>query len=246
MNKESRNILILTFITFITSGLCNFNSSNLIISVLLAIIETISIISYLVLINKPMIALLLAFMQQTISLGYDLAIGVSIKDAINSYIVYGGITLACIFIHFLIIDKKKTDNKVSKRILTALNTERKPCKIPIWSKIIVYSTIVTLIMNTANSNDTISSMGLQGVFKVYGAIVMLLPVIMYAALLSTTILAYELLIIRIILEIITICNLYNLDSLTISQVVYVVIECFIFIYALYKIKVKKNERERQI
>ena len=244
MKKEIRNLLIVSLITFIVSCLCNFNSSNLLITVLMSIIETMSIVVYIILVNKPILALILAFIQQIVSIIYDLVIGIAIKDAVNSFIIYGGITLACIFIHFLIIDKKNDTTSIKSRVINVIKTDRKPSNVPIWSKLIIYSTLVTMVMYLSKSNDTLDTLGLQGVFRVYGTVVLVLPIILYGALLTTTTIAFEMLLIRVILEIITMYNLYSIGEFKITQLLYVCIEILVVIYTFRNIKVRENGKRK--
>ena len=241
MHKQLKGKIIFIIILYIMLIICNIGSKSILPVLILALIEELGLISYIILTSRPIIALIIILTQQLVYLVYDLVIGVSISEAIDRLMGYGGIALVCILIHFLIIDKKGSKERLKSRIKKVIKTERRPYSIPIWSKIIIYSTLVISIMSISKSNNIIDELSLHGIFKVYAVIVMIMPYILYFGILTTTQLAYEFWFIRIVLELITLINLKNIESLEVLQVIYVLLEILIFIYTIKKLKVRIDE-----
>ena len=199
--------------------------------------------SYVTLVNKPVIALILLLASKLFSVTYDL---VTNNISSESFGLIGFTVILGLIVHTIIIIKTNKDkfnnlNYIDK-LKTLINFERKPIKIKIWAKIIIYSTLITVIMQVSRS-EIINSIFTYNKFNVYGAIAIVLPLIQDLGILTTSNITYELFLIQIIIETFTLYILYTVDSFDILHLVFVILKVIIYLYIMTKLSNNRRKQE---
>jgi hypothetical protein len=242
-------------------------------TVVLGIVTSTKLLGYILIIETPVIGLLMILVSNLIDLIMCVVQGASDIGSLKLAIL---VIIMAILIHTNIsalavekIEYNKGDRrersrdkykklKSSEKLNKALTYERLPYKVPWWTKICIYSMIIVLIMQIANS-DSLDLYNNTAGFKVFAAIAICLSAIELFGIITTSSFTYEILAIKVILETYTVSllidynNLHELESSDDWTKIYesialIMIEVVIFVYYLYKIsqsKEKENNKSSQ-
>ena len=199
------------------------------------------IASYIYLLDTPIVSLALLLLNQGLNIVYSLLDkDISLTDAINDNLFSVLVIIWFILVH-ININIGKLDKNLGKRdkLIKALGMQRKVLKVKWWAKLVIYSTLVTIVM-ILSRGETLSTLSNDGL-RVYGALALAMPTIVMLSILTTSEIAYEILGFKIILEIYTIYNLYIVDSINIKDIGYWLLEVVVFIWIMFKLKIA-NEK----
>ena len=248
INKKDILIGLISFTILLINGLISeFNANDILTSILsgviISMVDLTLLMSYVTLVNKPIIALMLLLASKLFSVTYDL---VTNNLSSESFGLIGFTVILGLMVHVIIIIKNNKDkfnnlNFINK-FKTLINFERKPIKIKIWAKIIIYSTLITVIMQVSRS-EIINSIFTYNKFNIYGAIAIVLPLIQVLGILTTSNITYELFLIQIIIETFTLYILYTVDSFDILHLVFVILKVIIYLYIMTKLSNNRRKQE---
>ena len=151
-NKEKAVLLLLISFTVLIINVINGVNKELgIITMMLStILDTTLLFAYMELPKHPIRAISMILIRQITALGQDIAIGLTVKEAIE---IDGGLLLVIIIV--LAIRNYTTKIKsegIKERIIKLWNYEKQPLKMKWWVHIIIYSMLSTLLVTVANNN----------------------------------------------------------------------------------------------
>lgn len=243
--KHSKEIAFTVIL--IACIILNIIESQSLLGVILGVTNAIGIYVYILLLNKPVLAVGALCISNLLSIIYTIITSESSLQITNIIRLEDLLIILALLIHLNIADKKLSETNNEKSILKRLKKdfifERKPFKIPWWAKLIVYSTLVTVIMTVANS-EIVEFLNKEAGFRLYGAIAVTLPLIELLAISTTSDIAYEIFGFKIIMEIYTLYMLYSINSLNIASIILIILEIIVFIYCFIK-KVNKIENNKE-
>ena len=202
--------------------------------------------TYIILMNKPYKALMMLFAAQISTFGSELISGVSLADAIFDLGLSLSITTCALIIHWTLIKKHiDTKDKLSKKIYNIINYEREPFKVNVITRLIIYSLFVTCIMAFVNNKDSMNLIASNSYTRVFAAIALLLPAFTILSIVSTSVLAYDILIVQVVMEIITLRFLITNGRLSVGTIIAILVELYIiYTTVLYKIPVYIASRNK--
>lgn len=238
-------ISVLYLVSYIVE-LANSNEASMTIMIL-AVAEAVMYCAYIVMLKKPVLSILMILGSNLISCVYALVIGLSIRQTFEQYFnIIGLLIILAFLIQFYIADKnndKKTG--IKERIITDINYNRKPFKLPLYANIIIYSCIVILLCEFAKSSVIAEEItnGSQ-LFKLYASTAVVYPTILLIGMLTTSRLAYQLLNIKFILDSFTLFIISDLNSgLDISKMLVILPTLTIIVYSVMKFSEDKKSKE---
>lgn len=242
------------FITIqIVLNIANLTQSNnsdekyiVLMGLLLGLGDALMLISFVVMINKPVLSVLMLLSSQIISFIHE---SITDKDLIKT-LENMSISLTVIFIaiivQFIIANKsnKKTESwkeqKITKKIKANILYDRNLVKIPIWAKIIIYSLLVTVIMTYANSK-ILTSMYSNVVLRVILAVSLIVPIFLIISMLTTSYLAYEMLLFKTVFNGLIVVQLIIGKEASVIQVIQLLLEILFTIFC-YLLILTENDK----
>ena len=243
--KENTNIkliftMLLLFITLTLQVITNKSLNET--SILLGISETIAFLSYIELVRKPIISILLLFSSQWCIIILDLISGLGIRQALSNngafetYIWFIIPLFIIVTARYLKQDKKLMRQKRNFRnkIIKVINYDREVIDLPVWLQLTIWFLIVSYIFKIANNENLDLNLGDNPTvqFKVYSAAVILLPTIVIIVRYTTTNLIYQFIAIQEILRAYALVQLGKTKELEAVQVVSYILELTVYIYGL--------------
>lgn len=258
-NKENKTIGYFNMALIILIGLqiaCsmvlldNITLSN----VLSPLINMTILISYIFIQRKPIVGLMILSLAELINLLNDYVSSIDYGLGIADTQVLTLIVIFVTIVHMNMITSKlrKEDSfyekNILKRFISVINYEKKPTRYKWYINIIMYSLLITIIMTSAN-NEVISMYGMVGMFKVYSAIALLLPIISILAMLTVSSMTYEILGFKVLMEIITVILIYNTNtgSINVAEVIFILIEIMILVdYIRNNVIIKEEKFDSEV
>lgn len=228
---------------FIDNNISNDASTNEYMSlilniVLLSIVNICTLYSYIVLLKTPIKAILFIIGAQIVTLIHELLAGVTVEMALFDLGLTFIISIIMICIHWNSISKKIANeishSKLQKRIVKIINYERKPIKINIFTRIIIYSLMISTVMIMTNNSSAMNTVASNTRTRLFASVATLLPLFTIFALLSTSRLAYEIYIVQIIMEILTIIYMYKLNIISYSSILALLAEFYVAYLCIIK------------
>lgn len=203
--------------------------------ILLALCDMLLMFSIIELADKPVKSMLILTFAQVFTFVFELVDGATVNEAFSDMGILGIVVLIALAYHGVYAYKEANKDKVKQiglkeKLLNTINYKRTIYSINFYARIVVYSMIASVILSTAGSetmelfNDNIS-------FKLYSAIVLVIPALLVVGIITTSTLAYDLFIVKILLEIYTLYLLFSVGSFDVIQILYVVVEIIAITYA---------------
>ena len=213
---------------------------------IIVLIQLITLLKYILLLDKPILSLLALMGGQILSTIYSMIDLNSIKEGINNNILSLLVITLFILIH-MNISLNKVDKKsgFKQKFIDAINISRRPLKVKWWAKLIIYSTLITVVM-TISRSDILTSLSNDNGVRLYGAVALVIPTIIILSILTTSELAYELLWIKLIIEIYTIYKLYLIDSIVIKDLVYWLVQLGVLIWITKRLVDNKEDKKEEV
>lgn len=216
-------------------------------ALLLALINFFTFYSYLKIPNKPVKSVLGISLAQFITIIYDMTLdpSMNIGEAIMNLGLVWLITLVALLIHLIVVNKEIDKTSINKikfidRLKLTINYERNAFKVRVYYKVILYSTLISIIMITANSN-MLNTLNNNINVRLYGSIAVLFPILIILSVLSTSEIAFELLAIYTLIQSFTVYNLYITDNLDIITFLYLILTIAVIVYSIKNyIKIQRN------
>lgn len=245
---------VLTLITLAVALVLNIIDTefNLVTAIIGTVTNTLVVMSYIVLLKKPLISILLLLASQLSTFIHILVEEKSIREAIDGVGVIGITIVIAFLLWFYLIDRKvytsKEKIKIRERIKNISLYDRIPLKIPVWAKIMLYSMLSISLTSLAKS-ESFQVIGNSNLIRFYTAVVLLVPIYATLGILTTSELAYELYIIKVIAEATTVYILSSLGEQIIAPLIWIVIEVVVIVYTMLELQKQRkgktiNERKQ--
>jgi len=241
-NKSQYKILIGLALFFMVMNLLNkafYSSSGLdsqvIFSSLLFGLASAATYSALILIiDKPFIGLSVLCINYvaTVIAYYILGDG---QEALEENIIYALVVGVVLIVNYV-------SNK-SKNSKTNLFTIERLCvKIPLPFKIILYSSMLTVIF-LFTKTEQMNNFNTLG-FKIYGATVVLIPFYFTFGILTTSVVAFEMFIVKILIEAVTFGMLTSGSKFNFIMLLEIIAEIMIAIYWYFRYWLKLENKKK--
>lgn len=225
-------ILLITILSInILDGLLSntFSINN----VFAGIIGFFSLYAYILLLDKPITALLSLLLAQIIAFIRDIIIGGS-GNAINNLGSQWLIIVISIIIHIIIVNKQIKCESLKEKINSIINYERKPIKVYAWIRVIIYSMMVTTVMGFSRSEGIANAVSTPEM-RIVGSVIVLLPTFIILAFITTSMIAYDIFVIEIIMEITVCIMLFIIGELTVPEILKLITEISILVIVFRKL-----------
>ena len=230
--------LIIPFVILVLSCVFNFNTNivNMLFNVLL---DCTMLYAFILLGKKPVATVSLMVLRQIILIGYDMSRGVSFSVSLGSYWIELALCMIALIVFVNIINVD--GDKIKERVKNLINYNRDCIKIPLWAHLcIVCITIVTI--NFLSKSDILSTINKDVSLRVLAAMIILMPTFELISILTTTNVAYTMIIFHHLAKIYTAINLYVIDKLTFQDGLKIITDTIVIIgVLLWRIK-NKHER----
>jgi hypothetical protein len=257
---KKRKAVIVSIITFLEVLVSVYNCINsyseekgivlaIIIGVLFAACECFQFYSIVEIAERPVIGVIMLAISQVFTFVYEVVTGATANEALNDMGVIGFIVIIAMLIHMIITnkivnDKKNNNNdKIGKRFKNIIFYKRNLLKIKWYTRVIIYSLMITTVMSLANS-EIVTTLNDSTTFRLYAALVLAVPTFLVFGILTTSYMAYEMMIFKIMLEIYTIYLLSTVNSMDYIQIVYIVIELIVITYS-YAVVFRNEQLEKE-
>ena len=237
-NKENIVSIIIVMLTIIANVLKYSDNAMLIIGVLQGIVvgisQSIGLLAYIVLLNRPIVAVAMLMLSEVLLILNDIVEGVKISEAVNSSALTISLFVMAIVMNLLITDNKYRKEKEIKKVSVdtlkkSFSIDRKPFKVKGWIRIIMYSTLVTVVMNMTGSS-ILGKYGSGTGVKTILALSLVLPIFINIATMLNLIVSYELIWLKTILEGIILLNILDTSSDVVAKVIFYVAELVLIVY----------------
>lgn len=237
LSRESENLYIYMSTFIICTIIAMLEQTGYVNVALAGIIATLSSIVYILIINEPIKALLVLLLGQVFTVIADIYGGIKVGVAVKNSLL----PIAFIMVMLLVMVNSAKKNKENKTLKDIVGYKRYMLRAPWWSKIIIYSTFITVISLTSQSK-MMEDLGIMQQFRVYSAISVVLPTLQLLTIISLSNLAYEVYVFKIVMDVYTLYNLYDIDKLEVESVLYLVVELCILLYGLSIIAQTNKEK----
>lgn len=228
--KENTVLLVIIALDMLINlaSMVGSNNSGFITGVLISITDAITLISCILVIDKPIIAIIGLNIAQMIELITDLILGYSISGAVGNLGAIWIVSLVVLILNVWVLKKKK---KLSIKEIVVY--KRKLLPAVWWVRVTIWSMLVTILMSTANSN-MMKDIGNSTEIRLYGAMTVVLPTFFLLGILSTSELVLDFTVLYRLIEIFTIYNIYKLGELSFVTVAYMILEIAVTVIMIYK------------
>lgn len=252
-SNENYIILIIALLEIITNLIISILNKGRVSSInqisselILGVSHALLCISLMKISIKPIVSILMLLASKISLFIYELLDGATLKEATEDLSLTIAIIVIGILIQILLSDKKlykeKTKDSVMTRLKNDILIERSLLHVNNITKLIILGIVITTIMKIANGN-LMYTIGDSEYIRVYGAISLVIPIILVLSILTTSELVIYTMLFKIAAEIYTIYNLIYINEIGINQymyVIYIAIEMFI----TYYINITNNEKGR--
>lgn len=231
-NKEKTVLLLLVSFTVLIINVINGVNKDLgLITMLLnTVLDTTLLFAYIELPKHPIRTISMVLVRQIAALGQDVAIGITLKEALE---IDGGLLLVIIIVLAVRNYTTKIESEgIKERIIKLWNYERQPLKMKWWVHIIVYSMLITLLVTVAN-NNYMQLFNSEFTVRFYGALALIFPVVELIAMITTSNISYEIIIIYKIIQTITIVQLIDYKGLNLATALIYLIQLAVVVYSTW-------------
>lgn len=228
----------------------SYGISTILMGIILGIGDALTFTALITMINKPVLSILILLFAQIPSFIYAAIIAGGILGALQDMSMSLLIITVALVVHFIIANKnnKKTeewkDKKITKKIVANINYDRSILKVPVWSKIIVYSLLVTVIMTYANSK-TLTSMYSSILLRVLISTSAIVPMFLIISIVTTSHLAYEILTINTLFNGCIVAQLIIGKEASVIQIIQSLTEVVLTIYCWLLLISDKADTEKE-
>lgn len=243
--KENKYIVIALLI-LLTSMIINMinsysNKYNLLIMITSTLIDTVMLYAYLLLPSKPIDVNLCIIIRQILIIIQDITAGVSIGDAITNEGIILLIAMVMMYINIKLA--KINGSNAKERINNIIKYTREPIKIKLWIHIIIYGIFITVLMSLTNS-EVLNMLNKDNGIRLFGALAIVLPTFEILAILTTSIISYEIILIYEIIKMYTIYTLYIKNGLNIQTFLYAILQLIVIIISIVMYR-KSNKSKKE-
>lgn len=255
-NKKTLIIGVITFLDMFINIYNNIRTAEngvalaIVCGVLLALCDMFTLFSIIEIANKPVLGMILLTISQVTTLIYELVDGATLNEALTDMGVMGVIVIAALVFHIVTAYKKvKTDKNVSvgKKIVDTINYKRTIYNVKVYTRVIIYSLIISAVLSLANSN-ILSTVNTNISFRIYSAFVLVLPAMLIIGIITTSYIAYDIFILKLFFEVYTVYLLVSVGNFDFIQIIYIVVEVLAIMYAYFitfKDKTGENNEEKK-
>lgn len=242
-NKKAIVIAAIAFLDFFVNIVNNVRMSEdgiviaVVGGVLLALCDMLLLFSIIELANKPVLSMMMLTLAQTFTMIYSLFDGDTFIDACYNMGIIGALVIAALVYHSVSAYKKLNENKESvktfkDKLKNTLNYKRTIYSVKIPIRIIIYSMIISSTLSLAGSemlnvlNNSIS-------FRIYSAFVLVIPSMLVLGIITTSYIAYDIFIAKILFEVYTLYLLASIGKFDLVQIIYIIVEVIAIVYAYF-------------
>lgn len=258
MKIKNSKAVIIGVIAFLDMFINIFNNTGtaengiglaIICGVLLAICDMLTLFSIIEIADKPVLGMILLTLSQVTTLVYELVDGATLSEALTDMGVMGVVVVIALIYHAVTAYKKvKNDNKnIKEKIINTVNYKRTIYNVKIYTRIIIYSLIVSVVLSLANS-EILSTVNTNISFRVYSAFVLVLPAMLIIGIITTSYMAYDIFILKLFFEVYTIYLLASVGNFDFIQIIYIIVEVLAIMYAYFitfKNKAEDNDEKKK-
>lgn len=255
-NKKALIIGVITFLDMFINIYNNIRTAEngvalaVVCGTLLALCDMFTLFSIIEIANKPVLGMMLLTISQVTTLIYELVDGATLNEALTDMGIMGVIVIAALIFHIITAYKKvKTDKNVSvgKKIDDIVNYKRAIYNVKVYTRVIIYSLIISAVLSLANSN-ILSTVNTNISFRIYSAFVLVLPAMLIIGIITTSYIAYDIFILKLFFEVYTVYLLVSVGNFDFIQIIYIVVEVLAIMYAYFitfKDKAGGNNEEKK-
>ena len=230
--------LIVPFIILVLSCVFNFNTNivNMLFNVFL---DFTMLYSFILLCKKPIATVSLMVLRQILLIGYDMSRGVSFRVSLGTYWIELALSLLVLILFVNIVHIES--NNIKERFKNLINYDRDCVKITLWAHLCIVC-IVIVTINFLSKSDMLSTINKDVSLRVLAAMIILMPTFELISILTTTNVAYTMIIFHQLAKIYTAINLYVIDKLTFQDGLKIITYTLVIVgVLLWRIK-NKHER----
>lgn len=246
-NKEKTVLLLLISFTVLIINVINGVNKELglITMILSTILDTTLLFAYIELPKHPIRTISMILIRQIVALGQDVVIGLTVKEALE---IDGGLLLVIIIVLAVRNYTTKIESEgIKERIIKLWNYEKQPLKMKWWVHIIIYSMLVTIVATVAN-NNYMQLFNDEITVRIYGALAIIFPIVELIAILTTSNISYEIIIIYKIIQTVTIIQLIQYNGLSLATALIYLAQLMVVAYSAWMwIKdAKENKSKKKV
>lgn len=246
-NKEKTVLLLLISFTVLIINVINGVNKELglITMILSTILDTTLLFAYIELPKHPIRAISMILIRQIVALGQDVVIGLTVKEALE---IDGGLLLVIIIVLAVRNYTTKIESEgIKERIIKLWNYEKQPLKMKWLVHIIIYSMLVTIVATVAN-NNYMQLFNDKITVRIYGALAIIFPIVELIAILTTSNISYEIIIIYKIIQTVTIIQLIQYNGLSLATALIYLAQLMVVAYSAWMwIKdAKENKSKKKV
>lgn len=254
---KSKSIII-SIITLLEMYINILNSLNtiegnlfkqVIYGIILALCDIMILCSIIEINNKPIKGILIYLISQIFTVILQIMSGSKISEALIDMSLYGILLIVSLIFNIVKAKNKLiTDNKYGEtnrqKIYNILNYNRNIYKVKMIYRVIIYSNIITVVLAMANSGK-LNTLHDNIDFKIYSSAVLLIPIFLTISIITTSYIAYEIFVLKIFVEGYTLYLLSTINKLDIIQVIYILTQLIVIVYAYYLCYKNNDKQDKQ-
>lgn len=226
-------------------------SLGIIAGATIALCDIMLLFTIIELANKPVLSMVLLSLSQGLRFIFMLLDGATLDEVYNDIGLTGILVIVALFYHAVHTYKEVSKNKeltktLKDKVINTINYKRTIYSIKIHVRIILYSLIISSVLSLAGS-ETLVLMNDNISFRVYSAFVLVIPTVLILGIVTTSYIAYDIFLAKILFEIYTIYLLYSIGKFDFIQIIYIIVEIITVVYAYILCKREKagNKDEKE-
>lgn len=262
-NKKAVVVAVITFLDLFVNIVNNVriaeNSIGVAVigGILLALCDMLLLFSIIELANKPVLSMVLLTLAQTFTLIYSLFDEDTFVDACYDIGIMGVMVLSALTYHSVSAYKKVSKDKelvktFKDKVKNTVNYKRAIYSIKIPVRIIIYSMIISSTLSLAGS-DMLNVLNNSISFRIYSAFVLVIPSMLVLGIITTSYIAYDIFIAKILFEAYTLYLLVSIGKFDLVQIIYIIVEVIAIVYAYFvtfrdngkKVEEKRGKKKEQ-
>lgn len=205
--------------------------------IVLALCDILLLFSIIEIANKPVLGMLLLTLSQLFTFIFELLDGATVSEAFTDMGVIGIVVMVALLYHVTTSYKEVSKDKQfvstwKDKILNTLHYKRTIYNVKLYTRLIIYSLIISTTFSLAGSdmmqlfNDSIS-------FRLYSAFVLIVPTLLIIGVITTSYIAYDIFVVKILFELYTIYLLASIGRFDFIQIFYIIVEVIAIGYAYF-------------
>lgn len=242
-NSKAIVIAVITLLDFFINIYNNVTTTEnyiwtaVLCGMVLALCDVLLLFSIIEIANRPVLGMILLTLSQTFTIVLNILDGAVISEAFEDVGVAGLAVIIALIYHTVAAYKEVGKDKESvttfkEKVINTVKYKRSIYSVKLHVRFIIYSLIISTILSLAGS-EMLSLVNNSVSFRIYGAFVLIIPTMLIIGIITTSYIAYDLFIVKIIFEIYTLYLLAGIGEFNIVQIIYIIVEAIAIIYAYF-------------